>query len=279
MSYILKTNLAARGNYGSIRSLSKIKYIVLHYTANDGDTDESNANFFKTSGRGSSAHYFVDDNSVTRTVPDNYVAWSVGGNRYSNYKTTGGASLYKTCTNTNSINIEMCDTKRNGKYDVSEKTLLNTIELVILLMKKYKISISSVIRHFDVTGKSCPAYFIDNGIWNNMKKRISDSYNNSSIVNNMNFISNSIDYSPVFEPLFYSNKYLDLKAAFGTNGTMLFNHFITHGMIEGRQGSEKFNVNIYKENYPDLKKAFGNNLPSYYMHYCTNGRIENRKAV
>ena len=39
----LKTNLALKRNYGGYRSPSKIKYIVWHYTENDGDTDESNA--------------------------------------------------------------------------------------------------------------------------------------------------------------------------------------------------------------------------------------------
>ena len=172
MSYILKTNYANKSNYGAYRDLSKIKYIVWHYTANDGDTDESNAIFFKSANRNASAHYFVDDDSVTISVPDTYIAWSVGGSRYSNYQSTGGASLYKICTNANSINIELCDTNKNGKYDVSEKTLANAIELTRMLMAKYNIPISNVIRHFDVTGKSCPAYYIDNNVWNQVKNKI-----------------------------------------------------------------------------------------------------------
>ncbi len=180
MSYTIKTNYADKSNYGSYRSVSKIKYIVWHYTANDGDTDESNAKFFKTPNRNASAHYFVDDDSITISVPDTYVAWSVGGSRYSNYKTTGGASLYKICTNTNSINIELCDTVKNGKYDVTEATLANAIDLTRSLMSKYNIPISNVIRHFDVTGKSCPAYYVDNAAWNNVKKRISGTSTTST---------------------------------------------------------------------------------------------------
>ena len=37
---IRKTNLANKSNYGGVRSVSNIKYIVVHYTGNDGDTDE-----------------------------------------------------------------------------------------------------------------------------------------------------------------------------------------------------------------------------------------------
>ncbi len=173
MGYTLKTNYADKSNYGSYRNTSKIKYIVWHYTANDGDSSESNANYFKRKNLNASAHYFVDDDSVTISVPDTYVAWSVGDSRYSNYKTTGGAKYYKTCTNTNSINIELCDTVKDGAYNVSEKTLNNAIELTRDLMKKYNIPIENVIRHFDVSGKSCPAYYVNNTKWNMVKSRIS----------------------------------------------------------------------------------------------------------
>lgn len=39
-------------------------------------------------------------------------------------------------------------------------------------MKKYNIPIENVIRHFDVTGKSCPAYYVDNTAWEALKNRI-----------------------------------------------------------------------------------------------------------
>ena len=171
-SYVLKTHLAHSSNYGAIRSTSTIKYIVWHYTANDGASDENNAKYFAGANRNASAHYFVDEDSITQSVPDNYVAWSVGGNRYSNYQTTGGAKLYGIAKNANTLNIELCDVDKNGKHDVSEKTLQNAIALTKDLMKKYNIPIENVIRHFDVTGKSCPAYYVDNTLWNNLKNRI-----------------------------------------------------------------------------------------------------------
>lgn len=155
----IKTNLANKKNYGGKRKLSNIKYIVIHYTANDGDTDESNAKFFKNNITKSSAHYFIDSNSITCSVPDEYVAYSVGGSRYSNYKSTGGASLYNKCTNKNSLSIELCDDKRNGSIYPSQDTIDNAIVLTKHLMALYNVPKSNVIRHFDVTGKSCPAYW------------------------------------------------------------------------------------------------------------------------
>ena len=100
------------------------------------------------------------------------------------------------------------------------------------------------------------------------------SYNTTS-----KFVYKSVDYSPVFDPTFYANEYSDLKSAFGTNVSKLWNHFTTHGMVEGRQAHAKFNVNIYKNRYDDLQKAFGSNLPAYYQHYCQFGEKEGRSAV
>ena len=64
-------------NYGGKRSIGNIKYIVLHYTANNGDTDTGNGNYFANNIVGASAHYFVDEDSCTQAVPDDYIAWPV----------------------------------------------------------------------------------------------------------------------------------------------------------------------------------------------------------
>jgi N-acetylmuramoyl-L-alanine amidase CwlA len=163
MSYTLKTNLANKSNYGDARSTSKIKYIVIHYTANDGDTSESNGKYFKNNVVKASAHYFVDSDSVTQSVPDNYVAWSVGGKKFSDCATTGGGTKYGVVTNTNSISIELCDDKKDGNIYPSSATIKNALELTRTLMKKYGVTKDNVVRHFDVTGKSCPAYWCGTG--------------------------------------------------------------------------------------------------------------------
>ena len=169
MGYVFKTNIANRGNYGDKRNTSNIKYIVVHYTGNDGDHDESNANYFKNRIVKASAHYFVDDDSVTQSVPDNYAAWAVGGSKYPSCSRTGGGSLHGVCTNSNSISVELCDTVRDGKVYPTNATIENALSLVKTLMKKYNVPASRVIRHFDVTGKECPAYWCGtsekNALW------------------------------------------------------------------------------------------------------------------
>ncbi|WP_313524617.1 peptidoglycan recognition protein family protein [Anaerotignum sp.] len=172
---MLKINVvtAAKENYGNKRDTKNIKYIVIHYTANDGDADESNARYFQNQIVEASAHYFVDDNSTTQSVPDNFVAWSVGGEKYPSCATTGGGKWYGTCTNNNSISVELCDVVRNGKNDFTEKTLANAAELVRSLMKKYNVPIENVIRHFDVVGKVCPKPFVEDvKAWEDFKERL-----------------------------------------------------------------------------------------------------------
>ncbi len=172
MSYTLKSSCAHRSNYGAARNTANIKYIVWHYTGNDGDTAASNALYFQGANRKASSHYFVDDNTIIQSVPDNYTAWSVGGSRYKDYQTTGGAALYGVCTNSNSISIELCGTKKDGTRRASDITLENAVALTIRLMNTYQIPLSNVIRHFDVTGKYCPAYYMDASAWNALKENI-----------------------------------------------------------------------------------------------------------
>lgn len=155
----IKKHLANKSNYGGTRSTGSIQYIVVHYTANDGDTDENNGKYFANNVVKASAHYFVDDDSATQSVLDNCIAYSVGGSRYSNYKQTGGAKFYGQCTNANSISVEICDDVKNGTVYPSAKTISNALELVRMLMVKYNIPAARVIRHFDVNGKPCPAYW------------------------------------------------------------------------------------------------------------------------
>ena len=172
MSYTIKEQLANSGNYGGSRNASQIRYLVYHYTGNDGDKAANNAKYFQNNIVKASAHYFVDDTTVWRSVPDLKVAWSVGGSKYANADKTGGGTMYGVITNTNSLSIEMCDTIRNGVYQASEATLANAAALGRTLMEKYGIPIENVYRHFDVTGKHCPSYLVSAQKWAEFKKRL-----------------------------------------------------------------------------------------------------------
>ena len=172
MSYILKEQLAAPGNHGGTRSAEQIRYLVLHYTGNIGDTAANNAAYFQNNIVKASAHYFVDDTTVYRSVADLNVAWAVGGNRYSDIGKTGGGTMYGVITNQNSLSVELCGTQGNGSRRASEATLENAVTLCRELMDRYQIPLSRVYRHFDETGKHCPAYWMEESAWQAFKARL-----------------------------------------------------------------------------------------------------------
>lgn len=93
------------------------------------------------------------------------------------------------------------------------------------------------------------------------------------------YVHNGINYISVFDPIWYANKWSDLKEVFGYNVVKLFNHFTSFGMSEGRQACADFNVQFYKSNNPDLVNAFGPNLKLYYKHFCEFGKKEGRRGV
>lgn len=143
---------------------TKPKYIVVHYVG-AVSTAKNNADYFYSTYRGASAHYFVDETSIWQVVDDLDSAWHCG---------TTGTYYHASCRNTNSIGIEMCVKKTSsGKWYFEDATVTNTIELIKYLMDKYNIPVSNVIRHYDVTHKTCPEPYVrDTSAWNAFKARL-----------------------------------------------------------------------------------------------------------
>jgi len=75
----VKEQLANPDNYGEARTADQIRYLVIHYTGNDGDTAANNAAYYQRTVVRASAHYFVDDTDIYRSVPELRTAWAVGG--------------------------------------------------------------------------------------------------------------------------------------------------------------------------------------------------------
>lgn len=150
-------------------------FIVIHFTANNGDTAYGNTQFFKNVNRSASANYFVDENPIVWcSVKPIDIAWHCG---------TTGTYFHKYCRNSNSIGIEMCSRKdSSGKYYLKNNTIDTTARLTAELMKKYNIPISNVIRHYDVTHKVCPEPFVrDNSQWKNFIKLVTNYYKGSDL--------------------------------------------------------------------------------------------------
>ena len=79
------------------------------------------------------------------------------------------------CRNGNSIGVEICSDKdADGLYYFTDETLETAAELIRELMKKHDVPIERVIRHYDVTGKECPAPFVGAGYedWKEFKELV-----------------------------------------------------------------------------------------------------------
>lgn len=140
------------------------QYVVIHYTANDGDTAYGNTQYFKSVYRDSSANYFVDKYSIWKCVKDSDIAWHCG---------TTGTYYHPKCRNSNSVGVEMCSVIKDGVYVIPEETVNNTVYIARRLMDGYNIPIENVIRHYDVTHKDCPEPFVrDISQWEHFKNEL-----------------------------------------------------------------------------------------------------------
>lgn len=151
---------AGSGNYRAGRS-APIRYIVVHYTANKGDTAKNNVDYFSRSVTKSSAHYFVDENQVWQSVKDEDTAYHCGAKTYK----------HPLCHNGNSIGVEMCLLDKSG--NIRPGTIDTALSVVRQLMAAYDIPIDRVLRHYDVTGKNCPRPMVENPqLWEDFKKEL-----------------------------------------------------------------------------------------------------------
>ena len=245
-------------NYSS-RNGNSVKYIVLHYTGNKGDTAKNNVDYFYGGDRSASAHYFVDDTSIWQCVEESNAAWAVGD----------GKGAYG-ITNQNSISIEMCC---NTSGVISETTENNALELVKYLQNKYKVSNSNVVRHYDASRKVCPNWSENNwSRWTSFKNKLESNKEDNEEMNYSMY---------VFSQNWYLKKYTDVS-----NNTTYKNnpykHYVDYGKAEGRKPlppiPEEYCEGDYLDLNPDIAAAVKKGtFVSGIDHYLQYGFCEGRK--
>ena len=151
------------------KNLKGIKGIVVHWVANTNSTGIANRNFFENRKLGKegygSAHYIIGLKGETiQCIPDNEIAYHVGAKSY----TMLAQKRFNSIPNSYTIGIECCHIKDSG--EMSKETYITLVGLVKNLMKKYNLTADDVFLHFDITGKICHKWFIDNKEeWKNFK--------------------------------------------------------------------------------------------------------------
>ena len=126
--------------------LKSLDYIVIHYLGNPETTAQENRDYFESlkdlRNVSMSANYVVGiDGEIIHCVPDDEVAYA-----------SNSANSY-------SISIENCHKDETG--ELTDKTYTSLVDLTAYLSEQYGIDREHIIRHYDVTGKECPLYYVD----------------------------------------------------------------------------------------------------------------------
>lgn len=117
--------------------------IVVHYVGNPNTTAQQNHDFYCNPESEVSSHFIVGlDGEIIQCIPLNEMS---------------AASNWR---NRDTISIEVCHPDETGKFN--EATYNSLVKLVAWLMNEGGLDTSHVIRHYDITGKECPLYYVNN---------------------------------------------------------------------------------------------------------------------
>lgn len=128
--------------------LEQVNAVVVHYTANPGTSATNTKSYFEnlaTTGETYASSHFVIglEGEIVQCIPLNEISYA------SNER------------NRDSISIECCHPDTTGEFNVA--TYNQCVKLVAQLCKYYDLDPhEDVLRHYDVTGKECPLFYVEN---------------------------------------------------------------------------------------------------------------------
>ena len=143
--------------------LVEINGIVIHYTANPGSTAQENRDYFENLGSSDedlyvSSHFVIGlEGEIIQCIPSSEMSYA------SNDR------------NTDTLAIECCHPDESGAFTPATYSAL--VELTAWLCKAFDLTPDDVIRHYDITGKDCPKYFVEHeDAWERLKSDINEQY-------------------------------------------------------------------------------------------------------
>ena len=136
--------------------LSEVRDIAIHYVGNPGTTAQQNRDFFAQPTVEVNAHFVVGlDGEVIQCIP------------------LDEKSSATNERNIDTISIEVCHPDETGQF--TEASYASLVKLTAWLCDHEHIGRDRVIRHYDVTGKLCPLYFVEHeDAWNQFKQDVKD---------------------------------------------------------------------------------------------------------
>ena len=128
-------------------AIDKITGIVVHYTANPGTTAQQNRNYFEglkdSHDTSVSSHFVIGmEGELIQCIPCNEISYASNDRNH------------------DTISIECCIPDETGKF--TDETYATLVHLVAWLQGRYGLEAEDIIRHYDVTGKICPKYYVEN---------------------------------------------------------------------------------------------------------------------
>ena len=147
---LIQTNGSARRG----KKLEEVENIVIHYVANPGTTAKQNRDYFNNDDTKVSSHFVVGlEGEVIQCIPLDEIS-SATNDRI-----------------VDTISIEVCHPDESGKF--ADATYESVVKLTAWLCKKYNLTQNDVIRHYDVTGKDCPKYYVEHpAAWKQLQEDI-----------------------------------------------------------------------------------------------------------
>lgn len=141
-------------------AIDEVTGIVVHYTANPGTSAQQNRDYFEglkdTHETSVSSHFVIGlEGELIQCIPCNEIAYA------SNER------------NNDTISIECCIADKSGRFN--EETYQTLVHLVAWLCGRYGLTTDDVIRHYDVTGKLCPKYYVNHeDAWDQFKADVNE---------------------------------------------------------------------------------------------------------
>lgn len=123
--------------------LSGVTDIVVHYVGNPGSTAKGNRDYFDGPESQVSSHFVVGlEGEVLLCVP---------------LDEKSAATNHR---NIDTISIEVCHPDETGEFTF--ETRVSLVRLLSYLLDRFDLDTENIIRHYDVTGKHCPLYYVTN---------------------------------------------------------------------------------------------------------------------
>lgn len=126
--------------------VDSIDYVVIHYLANPKTTAQQNHDYFESlkdlKDVSMSANFIVGlEGEIIECVPPGEIAYASNS------------------MNHLSVSIENCHLDTTGRF--TENTYQSLVHLTAWLVDRYGLDREHIIRHYDVTGKECPLYYVE----------------------------------------------------------------------------------------------------------------------